>query len=199
MQSPNKVVVSTAPNGLGLEPMLGSSVRIHPFQFDRDLSIDVRLVRWPEEASFREELAEVGVPRILILGEHALPPTPWDEIEDWVRVPVARPELELRATTVARRADLRERPWLDRDGLLWFRDRWVVVPRGQGPVLEALVDSFGQVVRDDEIRAVFERSANSTHSEAVKTSMRRISDLLVPLGLLLKRMRGSGYLLERKD
>ena len=198
MQSPDKVVV-TAPTQLGLGPMFGTSVRIHPLPFDRDLSIDVRLVRWPEEASFRQELAEVGVPRILILDERTAPPTPWDELEDWVRVPVSGPELELRATTVARRADIRERPWLDADGLLWFRDRWVVVPRGQGPVLEALVASFGQVVRDDEIQSVFEISANSTHAEAVKTSMRRISDLLVPLGLLLKRIRGSGYLLERKD
>jgi hypothetical protein len=199
MQSPNKLVVPTAPTGLGLEPLLGSSVRIHPFRFDRSLSIDVRLVRWPEEASFREELAALAVPRILILDDCILPPTPWDEIEDWVRAPVARAELDLRATTVARRADAREQPWLDADGLLWFRDRWAVVPRGQGPVIDALVANFGQVVRDDEIRQVFERSANSTHAEAVKTSMRRISDLLVPLGLLLTRVRGSGYLLERED
>jgi hypothetical protein len=199
MQSPNKMVVPTAPTGLGLEPMLGSSVRIHPFRFDRSLSIDVRLVRWPEEASFREELATLAVPRILILDDCTAPPTPWDEIEDWVRAPVAQAELELRATTVARRADGRERPWLDADGLLWFRDRWAVVPRGQGPVIDALVAKFGRVVRDDEIREVFETSANSTHAEAVKTSMRRISDLLGPLGLLLKRVRGSGYLLERED
>jgi hypothetical protein len=199
MQSPNKMVVPTTPTGLELEPSLGTSVRIHPFRFDRSLSIDVRLVRWPEEASFREELATLAVPRILILDDCTAPPTPWDEIEDWVRAPVAQAELELRATTVARRADARERPWLDADGLLWFRDRWALVPRGQGPVLDALVANFGRVVRDDEIRQVFETSANSTHAEAVKTSMRRISDLLGPLGLMLKRVRGSGYLLERED
>lgn len=199
MQSPNKVVVSTAPTGLGMEPLLGSSVRVRPFRFDGSLSIDVRLVRWPEEATFRDELAELGVPRILILDPRAAPPTPWEEIEDWVRTPVAQAELELRATTVARRADSRERPWLDADGLLWFRDRWAVVPRGQGPVIQALAASFGRVVRDDEIRLVFDQSANSTHAEAVKTSMRRVSDLLGPLGLVLKRVRASGYLLERQD
>jgi DNA-binding response OmpR family regulator len=112
---------------------------------------------------------------------------------------VAQAELELRATTVARRADLRERPWLDADGLLWFRDRWAVVPRGQGPVIEALAANFGRVLRDEEIRRVFESSANSIHAEAVKTSMRRVSDLLGPLGLTLERVRGSGYLLERQD
>jgi DNA-binding response OmpR family regulator len=66
-------------------------------------------------------------------------------------------------------------------------------------VIEALATSFGRVVRDDEIRLVFDQSANSTHAEAVKTSMRRVSDLLGPLGLVLKRVRGSGYLLERQD
>ena len=44
MQSPNKLVVPTAPTALGLEPMLGTSVRVHPFRFDPTLSIDVRLV-----------------------------------------------------------------------------------------------------------------------------------------------------------
>jgi hypothetical protein len=29
--------------------------------------------------------------------------------------------------------------------------------------------------------------------------MRRVSDLLGPLGLMLKRVRASGYLLERQD
>ena len=199
MQSPNKVVVSDAPNGLKLEPLLGSSVRIHPFEFDRTVSSDVRLVRWPEEATFRDKLAALGLPRILVLDEQEPPPATWDEIEDWVRVPVAKSELELRAVTVARRADAIERPWLDEDGSLWFRDRWIVVPRGQGPVVEALARNFGRVVRDDEISAVFAGSENSTHAEAVKTSMRRIADLLRPLGLVLKRVRGSGYLLERKN
>jgi hypothetical protein len=199
MQSPNKLVVPPAPTALGLEPMLGTSVRVHPFRFDPTLSIDVRLVRWPDEASFHDELATLGVPRILILDTDDTPPAPWDEIEDWVRSPVDHAELELRATTVARRADSRERPWLDADGLLWFRDQWAVVPRGQSPVIEALVAKFGRVVRDDEIRDVFCTSANSTHAEAVKTSMRRIADLLGPLGLLLRRVRGSGYLLERED
>lgn len=199
MQSPNKVVVSDAPNGLELEPLLGSSVRIHPFEFDGTLSIDVRLVRWPDEATFRDKLAALGVPRILVLDARVAPPTTWDEIEDWVRVPVSKSELELRAVTVARRADAIERPWLDEEGLLWFRDRWIVLPRGQRPVIETLARNFGRVVRDDEVSAVFAGSESSTHAEAVKTSMRRISDLLRPLGLVLKRVRGSGYLLERKN
>ncbi len=199
MHSPNKVVVSDAPNGLRLEPLLGTSVKTHPFQFDRTLSIDVRLVRWPEETTFRDKLAALGLPRILVLDEQVAPPTAWDEIEDWVRVPVSKRELELRAVTVARRADAIERPWLDEDGLLWFRDRWIVVPRGQGPVIEELARNFGRVVRDEEISEVFATSENSTHAEAVKTSMRRVTNLLRPLGLVLKRVRGSGYLLERQD
>ena len=199
MQSPNKVVVSDAPNGLELEPPLGSSVKIHPYEFDRTLSIDVRLVRWPDETTFRDKLTALGVPRILVLDAQVAPPTTWDEIEDWVRVPVSKSELELRAVTVARRADALERPWLDEDGLLWFRDRWIVVPRGQGPVVETLARNFGHVVRDAEISAVNACSENSTHAEAVKTSMRRIADLLRPSGLVLKRVRGSGYLLERRN
>ena len=198
MRSPTRsAAISAAPNELSLEALLGGSVRTHPFLFDPDLPVDVRLVRWPTEHAYRDELAALGVARILILSEFDAPPSPWDELEDWVRCPVDRDDLRVRATTLARRADLAETPWLDDDGLLWFRDRWCVVPPGQVPMIELFARHFGTVVRDEQVNDVYRVSGSSAHAEAVKTSMRRIANSLAPLGLLLRRVRGAGYLLER--
>jgi hypothetical protein len=189
--------LTAAPSELPLEPMLGMSVRIHPFRFDSALPVDVRLVRWPMESSYRDELRAAAMPRLLIVDAGASPPPLWDELEDWVRVPVDRAELELRAATVARRADLLDRPWLDDDGMLWFRDRWCSISRGQAALVQLLVEHFGTVVRDEDVDAVFTGGDTSAHLEAIKTTVRRVSQSLAPLGLQLKRVRASGYLLDR--
>jgi hypothetical protein len=189
--------VADVPSELPLEAMLGTSVRIHPFLFDPTLPVDVRLVRWPMEHEYRDELHSVGVPRVLILEPDARPPAPWDELEDWVRVPVDRDELVLRATTVAHRADALEQPWLDDDGLLWLRDQWCAVSRGQLPFVRLLVDHFSSVVRDDEVDVVFVEGDTSAHEEAIKTTVRRVQSLVKQLGLHLQRVRGSGYLLDK--
>ena len=51
---------------------------------------------------------------------------------------------------------------------------------------------------DEDVDAVFRESMASAHAEAIKTSVRRVSRSLAPLGLQLKRVRASGYLLERR-
>jgi hypothetical protein len=185
------------PNGLPLEPLLGTSVRIFPFQFDPSLPVDVRLVRWPMEQEYRHELESIGAPRVLLVARGAPAPRRWSELEDWVRVPVEHAELELRAMTVARRADELERPWLDDDGLLWMRDQWCAVTDGQLPLVRLLVDHFGLVVRDDDVDDVFVDACSSAHEEAIKTTVRRVSQTLGRVGLRLQRVRGAGYLLEK--
>ena len=189
--------VAAVPSELPLEPWLGTSVRVHPFQFDPTFPVDVRLVRWPMEATYREDLHTVGVPRILILDSDVAPPPRWDELEDWVRVPVDRSELDVRATTVAHRADELEAPWLDDDGILSLRDRWCAVSRGQLPLVRLLVEHFGAVVRDDEVDAIFEDGETSAHESAIRTTVRRVTQTVAPLGLRLQRVRASGYLLDR--
>ena len=193
--------VSAAPQ----RPILGTTVRVHPFRFDTSIAVDVCLLRWPAEAARREELARLGLPRVLALGPADPPPAGWDELEDWVRtpvdpaVPMDRADLVVRATTVARRGDLRQRPWLDRNGVVGFRERWCTVPDGQAAVVGLLVERFGTVVRDDEIGGLYAHGRTSAHTEAVKTSIRRVKNGVAPLGLRLSRVRGAGYLLDRAE
>jgi hypothetical protein len=180
-----------------VEPALGASVRVHPHRFDPRLPADVRLVRWPAEHEQRADLAALELPRILVVAAGERAPEWCDEIEDWVRAPVDRAELELRAATVAVRADLRTKPWVDEYGVLWFRDRWHALAEGQLPLLRVLVDEFGRVVPQEAVLAAYAAAGRSTHAEAVKTSARRLTGALAPLGLELCRVRGRGYLLER--
>ena len=180
-------------------PTLAPTLSVHPFRFDPSVTVDVRLVRWPEQAQLREELALVGVPRVVVLDEFDRPPPAVDELEDWIRTPLHRADLVTRATTVARRADLRERPWHDGHGVVGFRERWCEIPPGRAAMAQLLVERFGAVVRDDDIIGLCTEGRASVHAEAVKTSMRRIKDGLAPLGLRLTRVRGSGYLLDRAE
>ncbi len=180
-------------------PAVDATVSVHPFQFDPSVTVDVRLVRWPEQAPLRDELALVGVPRVVVLDAVDRPPPVGDELEDWIRSPLDHADLVVRATTVARRADLRERPWHDGHTLVGFRERWCEMPRRQAATVQLLVERFGGVVRDDEIFGLFAEGRASSHAEAVKTAMRRIKHGLAPIGLLLTRVRGCGYLLDRAE
>ena len=180
-----------------VEPWLDSSVRVHPHRFDPELPFDVRLVRWPAEAEQRADLAALDLPRIVVVGVDDPAPDLCDELEDWVRAPVDPEDLAVRAATVARRADLRMRPWVDAHDVLWFRDRWYALADGQLPLLRVLVAQFGHAVPQDDVLAAYAAAGRSTHAEAVKTSARRLTGALAPFGLELCRVRGRGYLLER--
>ena len=178
-------------------PRLDPSIRVHPFCFDPSVTVDVPLVPWPRATARRGELARHEVPCVLVVGTDAPAPARWSELEDWVRDTVSRDELLTRATTVARRADLRARPALDRARCVTFRARTITVPETHVAVVALLVERFGDVIADDEILELCAEHGVSTHAEAVKTTLRRIKDALAPLGLRLSRVRTAGYLLDR--
>lgn len=163
-------------------------------------SVDgVRLLRWPEEIDLRDELAGTGVPRILLIGSHAAPPEDWDELEDWVRLPLDPDELQHRARTLRRRARATDRPWFDADGLLRVGDRWVDLPAGPRAVVELLVTRFGQVVYGDELAKRYLDAGGSSRDSARKTMIVRVRHRLADVGLDLHNVRDSGYLLDWAD
>jgi hypothetical protein len=163
-------------------------------------SVDgVRLLRWPDENDLRDELAVAGVPRILLIGADAAPPEDWDELEDWVRLPLDPDELQHRARTLRRRARSTDRPWFDDDGLLRVGDRWVDLPAGPRAVVELLVTRFGQVVYVDELATTYLEAGGSSRESARKTMIVRVRHRLADVGLDLHNVRDSGYLLDWAD
>jgi hypothetical protein len=163
-------------------------------------SVDgVRLVRWPDENDVRAELADAGAPCILLIASDAAPPEDWDELEDWVRMPLDTDELQHRARTLRRRARATERPWVDDDGLLRVGDRWLDLPTGPRAVVELLVRRFGEVVYGDELAEAYLDAGGSARESARKTMIVRVRHRLADIGLALHNVRDSGYLLDWAD
>jgi hypothetical protein len=176
-----------------------ATIRVHPFRYNPQISVDVPLVRWPDNAGVRERLARIGSPCVLVVGPAERAPTRWTEVEDWVRQSAPPAEFVTRATTVARRADLLARPCFERGNVVTFRGRSVTVPRTQAALVAELVHRFGATVPDSEIRTLCTQGGVSNHGEAVKTALRRLKATLSALGLRLTRVRASGYVLDRRE
>ncbi len=200
MRSPSASAVALA------EPMattpaitLDATICVQPFRFDPELTVNIPVVRWPDAGAARERHARAGTPCLLLVGATQRAPACWSDLEDWVRETAPRAEFVTRAVTVARRADLLQRPRLEHARVVRFRDRTVVVPETQARLVALLVERFGETVADDEIRDLCGVGGVSTHHEAMKTALRRLKDTLAPLGLHLARVRAAGYLLDRSD
>jgi hypothetical protein len=176
-----------------------AAICVRPFRFDPELTVEIPVVRWPDGTPVRERHGLAGGPCLLVVGATDRAPSCWSELEDWVRETAPRGEFITRAVTLARRADLLQRPRLEHTRVVRFRNRTVVVPETQAQLVGLLVARFGETVADAEIRALCDVGGVSTHSEAMKTALRRLKEALAPLGLHLARVRGAGYLLDRAD
>jgi hypothetical protein len=154
----------------------------------------VTLVRWPEQRALRDDLASAGAPRLLVIPTDCPVPPVHDTLEDWIREPVGHAELSTRCATLERRfARGAQRPLVDRDGLVWFGDRWIALPESQVPIIGLLVRRFGEVVADDEIAATHVQGGSSAHPEALKATMSRVARRVGTIGLLTTRVRARGY------
>ncbi len=159
--------------------------------------MDVVLLRWPAESGRRDDLAEIGHARLLLVEDGATPPEPADCLEDWIRVPA--PELDLRARLVALEARAARHapatPTLDGDGVLRFGSGWVSLPPVEARLTEALIDRFGAVVgRDSLARAGWPEG--SAGRNALDVHVLRLRRRLTAVGLVIKTVRSRGYLME---
>lgn len=78
-------------------------------------------------------------------------------------------------------------------------DVQVDLPAGEFAVLEILVLRCGQVVRREEIANRLTRNAEPPSDTAIDICMHRLRRRLEPNGLIIRTLRGFGYLLEKED
>lgn len=159
--------------------------------------MDVVLLRWPAEAARRDDLAERGVARLLLVENGAAPPAPVDCLEDWIRVPA--PELDLRARLAALENRARRHspavPTLDADGVLRFGGAWVSLPPVEARLTQVFVDRFGAVVgRETLARAGWPEGTAGRN--ALDVHVLRLRRRLTSVGLVIRTVRSRGYLLE---
>lgn len=162
----------------------------------RTLNRDVRLLRWPVQRELREEYKKRGVPRILVIEAGLEAPVCDDIYEDWVRAPVAAPDLKVRVDALIRRYHRNRSPHLDENGVLWFASRSVTLSPKQAELLMLLVSHFGQVVPREALRFQLGRDEGSMTRNALDLHMMRIRPRIQALGLTLRTVWGRGYVLD---
>ena len=157
------------------------------------------VVRWPDQADERETLRRAGLPRLLVIPSGFPPPTPVDDLEDWVRDPVSESDLRARVEWLTRRVTLPTAPAgppvLDADGLLSTDAGWVSLPPVDARIAQALLERFGAVVsRDALARAGWPEGAPGRN--ALDVHVLRMRRRLEPIGIRIRTVRSRGYLLE---
>lgn len=158
-------------------------------------SPDVLLIRWPDEDHRRPEHAGQARPTLLVIERGGPAPRRLGPLEDWVFHDAPPEEIALRVATVAGRvAETTEGPVLD-DGILRHEERWTAVSDAQLPVVELLVDRFGRVVSNDELRAAYESAGGSTAGSSLRSLVYRLGQRFDEVGLTLRTVRGRGVVL----
>jgi DNA-binding response OmpR family regulator len=161
--------------------------------------MDVVLVRWPVERDRRDELAENGRPRLLLV-EEGPPPVALDCLEDWLRVPAADVDLQARLDGLRTRLDQHgdDEPVLDENGVLRRGDRWVSLPPVEARLMAALLERRGAVAgREGLARAGWPDGAPGRN--ALDVHVLRLRRRLVAVQLAIRTVRSRGYLLESES
>lgn len=159
---------------------------------------DVVTVRWPDEASVRDELAAAGRPRLLLVGTEAAPPVATDPLEDWCRCPVSELDLSARIEGLRRRAAARADgpPTIDEHGCLRHAGSWVSIPPVEARLIGRMLERFGRVVPRDELVDAGWPGA-SPERNVLDVHVLRLRRRIEPVHLAIRTVRSRGYVLEQ--
>lgn len=157
-------------------------------------TMEVAVIRWPEDESRRARARQANKPRLLLVGTHADPPAVADPLEDWVRLPAADGDVRARVMTLEARAAAATRPTVV-DGVLRFAGAWVGLSPVEERIAWPLVERFGAVVgRDALIRSAW--PADPPKRNALDVHVLRLRRRIDDLGLEIRTVRARGYVLQ---
>jgi hypothetical protein len=155
----------------------------------------VAILAWPQEAEQAAEFARAGRPRLLLVGVDAEPPADWDDLTDWVRLPVDDRDLCARVAALQRLASRAPEPVLDEFDVLWRGDRWSALAPIEARLVEVLLARCGTVVSRRDLGAAA-WPAGTPGERAVDARLRRLRSRVAPLGLTIHNVRRRGLMLE---
>ncbi len=160
--------------------------------------MDVAHLHLPDDEARRRSLAQIGAPRLLLVGDDAPPPEIIDELEDWVRLPARHDDLVARSRVLAARAGRDGRLDVDADGVVRVGARQAVLPPIEARLAAELVARRDSVVaRDALMRAGWPDGAGTRNLLDVR--ILRLRRRLVEVGLEVRTVRHRGYLLTVAD
>lgn len=157
---------------------------------------DIKLVRWPAESGRRARYRAMGVLRLLVVEGGVPAPVSSDIREDWVRPPIADADLRARMASLRAKVEAHWLPEIDPDGILRFGGRSATVSPTETDVLHCLIDHFGSVVSREALRDCLPERPGGASRNALDLHIMRVRRRIEPLGLVIRTLRGRGYLLD---
>jgi DNA-binding response OmpR family regulator len=133
---------------------------------------------------------------LLVVEADAPAPLCRDVREDWVRAPISRDDLHARVAALRARSGFHHVPQVDPSGALTFGGQVVVVSPLETSLLHVLVTDFRSLVdRGELLGCLAKRRARATRN-ALDLHITRIRRRIRPVGLVVRTVRGHGYILE---
>ncbi|UQA97409.1 winged helix-turn-helix domain-containing protein [Streptomyces halobius] len=159
----------------------------------------VPLLRWPEQAAEVERCRTHGIPRLLLVEPAASPPVCVDPLEDWVRAPVGERDLQARRAALRARAECRK-PVIDVHNVLRYAGRALPLAAGEADLVRLLLDNYRSVVGRAELAVRMWPEGDAERRNALDVRVLRARRRLAPLGLVIKTVWRTGYMLDtRRD
>lgn len=157
----------------------------------------VRIVEWPLHDDALDELAESGVPRLLLVEDGAEPPVGGDCCQDWMWRSGGEHELRLRLRQLSLRVmgHGHGTPHLDALGMLRVGLRSVHVPGKEQLILRVLLDNFNRSVSREAIVREAWPEGTRRHN-TVANRMSSLRSRITWLGLEIIGTAGTGYRLR---
>jgi len=158
------------------------------------------VLRWPSDPNRRRELADLGIPRLLLVDSDAPPPVCTDPLEDWIRLPSDERDIDARMNALRARASAwgpSTRPELDGHGRLLRGSRWVPLSPTEEQLCTLLIGEFGEVVSDTDLMARAWPGGTGTPT-GLRLQMTRLRRRIAELQLEIRSVRGKGYVLQNQ-
>ncbi|MFJ8133197.1 winged helix-turn-helix domain-containing protein [Streptomyces hydrogenans] len=136
------------------------------------------------------------MPRLLVVEAGAQPPVSNDPVEDWIRPPVSRQDLEARVKALQSRFDSCRVPTIDSTGTLSYGSHSITISSTQTELMRLLIDRFGEVVYRTEFVECLAMRTPTLNRNSLDLHIMRLRRRLLPIDLSIRTVWGRGYMLE---
>lgn len=161
-------------------------------------SPEVAFLRWPCEADGprQRELLTERTPVLWIVESGSEPPACEDPLEDWVRPPLQRADLDARVSCLAYRAKRERAPIITTDNVLVVGDARLPLAESEAAIMSALVADLGSVVPRNRLVESGWGHDSDAHRNALDLRILRLRRRIANLQLEIVTVWGRGYMLE---
>jgi ompR family regulator len=156
----------------------------------------VALFRWPREAEEGDHRIKSRNPVMWIVETGSAPPECLDPLEDWIRPPVNRAELEVRIACLIERANLARTPIITEDNIVICQEQRLPLTDSEATIVRELVDNFRKLVPRNRLMWAGWGDEMSANRNALDLRILRLRRRLAAMGLRIVTVWGKGYILE---